>query len=84
MYEERNAALRRNLKAHGASLNRQVSEIEGVRQLLNQAEERSAHERQKAEERLAHERQLRHVLEQMHAKLGTHFNIVKSPIKKKN
>jgi hypothetical protein len=42
-----------------------------------------AHERQKAEERLAHERQLRHVLEQMHAKLGTHFNIVKSPIKKK-
>jgi hypothetical protein len=29
---------------------------------------------------LAHERQLRHVLEQMHTKLGTHFNIVNSPI----
>jgi len=60
-----------------------ISEIEAVRQLLNNAEDVLAHERQKAEERLAHERQLRHVLEQMHAKLGTHFNIVKSPIKKK-
>lgn len=60
-YEQKNAALRQDLRAHGAVLNKHVSEIDAVRALLADANKR-----------LERERVLRVTVEQMHGALEVH------------
>lgn len=62
-YEEKNAALRRDLRAHGAVMNRHVSEIDAVRTLLADANKN-----------LERERALRANVERMHGSLEVPMN----------
>ena len=64
-YEEKNAALRRELKAQGASMDRSVSEIDAIRCLLHEARAEIVQHKQEQAQLLAIQRRLQGHLQMM-------------------